>query len=87
MIGGYHRRPLRREPRCADAAARAYLRRQQSLRRLPLRAREALGKRRPDSSRATAGAAASTRRRQRQHAAEREQDEEQERTWMNANAS
>jgi poly-beta-1,6-N-acetyl-D-glucosamine synthase len=45
MIWGYLQAALRREPRCDDAEARAYIRRQQSLRRLPLRAREALGKR------------------------------------------
>ncbi len=45
MIWGYLQAALRREPRCADAEARAYIRRQQSLRRLPLRAKEALGKR------------------------------------------
>jgi poly-beta-1,6-N-acetyl-D-glucosamine synthase len=45
MIWGYLQAALRREPRCADPEARAYVRRQQSLRRLPLRAREALGKR------------------------------------------
>jgi glycosyltransferase involved in cell wall biosynthesis len=45
MIWGYLSAALRREPRCADVEARAYIRRQQSMRRLPLRAREALGRR------------------------------------------
>ncbi len=46
MIWGYGEAALRREPRLADAAARDYLRRQQSLRSLPLRAAEAVGRRR-----------------------------------------
>jgi biofilm PGA synthesis N-glycosyltransferase PgaC len=45
MISAYVAAALRREPRNEDAAVRAYLRKHQSLRRLPLRAREALGKR------------------------------------------
>jgi biofilm PGA synthesis N-glycosyltransferase PgaC len=45
MIWGYVSAALRREPRCADVEARVYIRRQQSLRRLPLRAREAVGRR------------------------------------------
>jgi biofilm PGA synthesis N-glycosyltransferase PgaC len=44
MIWGYMRSVIAREPRCADAQVRAYVRRQQSLRTLPLRMREALGK-------------------------------------------
>jgi hypothetical protein len=36
---------VRREPRCEDETAREYLRRQQSLRVVPIRAREALGRR------------------------------------------
>lgn len=46
MIWGYVQAALAREPQLADAAARAYLRRQQSLRLLPRRAAEALGARR-----------------------------------------
>ena len=46
MIWGYVLAAARREPRCADVAARAYLRRQQSMRTLPLRAAEAIGHRR-----------------------------------------
>lgn len=45
LIGGYTAAAVRREPRCEDDLARAFLRRQQSFRRLPLRAREALGRR------------------------------------------
>lgn len=45
LIGGYATAAARREPRSDDHAARSYLRRQQSLRRLPVRAREALGRR------------------------------------------
>jgi poly-beta-1,6-N-acetyl-D-glucosamine synthase len=45
MVWAYGRAVVRREPRCPDADARAYLREQQRLRHLPLRAREALGKR------------------------------------------
>ena len=44
LVGGYASAALRREPRCADPVARAYLRREQSLRRLPSRIREALGR-------------------------------------------
>jgi biofilm PGA synthesis N-glycosyltransferase PgaC len=44
MIAGYSSAALRRQQRCPDAAARAYVRRQQSLRLLPLRAREVLGR-------------------------------------------
>jgi glycosyltransferase involved in cell wall biosynthesis len=46
MIAGYVSAAVRREPR-VDAAARAAVRRQQSLRRLPLRVREARGRRAP----------------------------------------
>ena len=45
MIVSYLRAALRREERCADADVRAHLRNQQRLRRLPVRAREALGRR------------------------------------------
>lgn len=45
MVWAYARAALARERRCADENARAYLREQQRLRRLPLRAREALGRR------------------------------------------
>lgn len=45
MAWGYVSAAARREPRWADENGRAYLRREQRLRVLPLRAREALGKR------------------------------------------
>jgi glycosyltransferase involved in cell wall biosynthesis len=45
LFAGYLVAAIRREPRCDDVSARAYLRGQQALRRLPLRAREALGRR------------------------------------------
>jgi poly-beta-1,6-N-acetyl-D-glucosamine synthase len=45
MIGGYLSSALRREPRCSDVEARAYIRDQQSIRRLPVRAAEAGGRR------------------------------------------
>lgn len=45
MMWGYLEAAINREPRCGDAAARAYLRRQQSMRRLPRRAAEAVGRR------------------------------------------
>jgi poly-beta-1,6-N-acetyl-D-glucosamine synthase len=45
LIGGYAAAAVRREPRCDDPLALDFLRRQQALRRLPLRAREALGRR------------------------------------------
>jgi hypothetical protein len=45
MLWGYAIAGLRGDPRLADEAARAELRRRQSLRSLPLRAREALGRR------------------------------------------
>jgi glycosyltransferase involved in cell wall biosynthesis len=45
MLWGYARAALRREPRYADARVRDELRRGQRLRELPLRAREALGRR------------------------------------------
>ncbi|MGH2798629.1 MAG: glycosyltransferase [Thermoleophilaceae bacterium] len=44
MLWGYAAAALRREPVCADAEARAYLRRQQSVRRLRARMREASGR-------------------------------------------
>ena len=43
LIVGYAGAALRREPRCTDTVAREYLRGEQQLRRLPLRARERLG--------------------------------------------
>jgi biofilm PGA synthesis N-glycosyltransferase PgaC len=46
MIAGFVGATLRREPQCSDDAARAYLRRQQSIRTLPRRAAEAVGRRR-----------------------------------------
>jgi hypothetical protein len=45
MLWGYAQAAAAGEPRCADDAVRGYVRRQQSLRRLPLRAREAFGRR------------------------------------------
>jgi glycosyltransferase involved in cell wall biosynthesis len=45
MLWGYARAAAAGEPRCADDAVRGYVRNQQSLRRLPLRAREAFGRR------------------------------------------
>jgi poly-beta-1,6-N-acetyl-D-glucosamine synthase len=42
LLVGYGRALAGRRPRCADAELRSYVREQQSLRRLPLRAREAL---------------------------------------------
>jgi poly-beta-1,6-N-acetyl-D-glucosamine synthase len=45
MISGYLVAGLRREPRVEDAAVRTYLRDQQRLRRIPLRLREAVGRR------------------------------------------
>jgi glycosyltransferase involved in cell wall biosynthesis len=45
MVWAYAAAALRREPRLADPGARAELRRRQSVRSLPLRAREALGRR------------------------------------------
>ena len=44
MVSGYARAAIRRDARCPDAAVRAHLRREQSLRRLPLRVRESLGR-------------------------------------------
>jgi glycosyltransferase involved in cell wall biosynthesis len=44
MLAGYIGAAARRAPRCQDDGARSYLRAQQQLRRLPLRAREALGR-------------------------------------------
>jgi hypothetical protein len=49
MVWGYAGAALSRKPRLEDPAARAYLRRQQSIRRLPLRAGEAIGRRRAAS--------------------------------------
>ena len=46
MVWGYVSATVRREPRLTDAAARSYLRNQQSMRRLPLRVLEAAGRRR-----------------------------------------
>jgi glycosyltransferase involved in cell wall biosynthesis len=45
MVWAYARAGARCERRCADAEARAHLREQQRFRHLPLRAREALGRR------------------------------------------
>jgi glycosyltransferase involved in cell wall biosynthesis len=45
MIAGYAAAAIRRAPRCPDDAVRAYVRRQQALRNIPLRMREALGRR------------------------------------------
>jgi glycosyltransferase involved in cell wall biosynthesis len=45
LVGGYVTAAVRREPRSEDETAREYLRRQQSLRVVPIRAREALGRR------------------------------------------
>lgn len=42
LIAGYTRARVRRQPRCPDSELRAYVRRQQRLRNLPLRAREAM---------------------------------------------
>lgn len=44
MVVGFLQAMVHRQPRCADAAARRYLRRQQSLLRLPLRLRQAAGR-------------------------------------------
>jgi glycosyltransferase involved in cell wall biosynthesis len=44
MLWGYARSALRREPRVSDPDVREWLRREQGLRRLGLRAREALGR-------------------------------------------
>jgi biofilm PGA synthesis N-glycosyltransferase PgaC len=45
MVAGFVRSALEHEPRCPDAVARRYLRRQQRLRSLPVRSLESLGKR------------------------------------------
>lgn len=45
MLRGYFGDAVHREARCSDEAVRAYVRRQQTLRNLPLRMREALGRR------------------------------------------
>jgi biofilm PGA synthesis N-glycosyltransferase PgaC len=42
LLGGYARARVQRQTRCPDAELRAYVRRQQRLRNLPLRAREAM---------------------------------------------
>jgi poly-beta-1,6-N-acetyl-D-glucosamine synthase len=47
MVLGYSAAALQREPQNPDLLSRAYLRRQQSLRNLKLRAREATGRREP----------------------------------------
>jgi biofilm PGA synthesis N-glycosyltransferase PgaC len=44
LIAGYAAAAIAREPRCSDPVALAYLRREQSLRHLPTRVREALGR-------------------------------------------
>jgi poly-beta-1,6-N-acetyl-D-glucosamine synthase len=44
MILAYVKATVRREPRCPDVAVREHLRREQSVRRLPLRLRESLGR-------------------------------------------
>jgi hypothetical protein len=44
MIGGYVAAAIRRGPRIEDASARALLRKEQRLRKLPARAREATGR-------------------------------------------
>jgi biofilm PGA synthesis N-glycosyltransferase PgaC len=44
MIAGFAGAVARREPRCPDTEVRAHLRREQSLRKLPVRIREALGR-------------------------------------------
>jgi biofilm PGA synthesis N-glycosyltransferase PgaC len=44
MLSGYAKATLRREPRWSDERARAYLRSQQQWRKLPLTARQALGR-------------------------------------------
>ena len=49
MIAGYISSAVHREPRCADPAVLAYIRREQRLRSLHLRAREALGKQPQDA--------------------------------------
>jgi glycosyltransferase involved in cell wall biosynthesis len=41
LLAGYARAAARRRPRCDDPEVRAYVRNEQSIRRLPLRAREA----------------------------------------------
>jgi poly-beta-1,6-N-acetyl-D-glucosamine synthase len=44
MISGYLRATLLRQPQCPDVAVRAHMRREQRVRRLPLRLRESLGR-------------------------------------------
>ena len=51
MIAGYADAAVRRSPRSSDESARAYLRSQQSLRTLRVRAREAIGRRNPGGTR------------------------------------
>jgi glycosyltransferase involved in cell wall biosynthesis len=51
MLTGYLGAVFRRAPKYSDAAVRHHLRSRQSLRRLPLRIGEALGRRKPDSQR------------------------------------
>jgi glycosyltransferase involved in cell wall biosynthesis len=46
MIWGYAAASVTRQPRCGDPRVRAYIREQQRMRRLPLRALEVLGKQR-----------------------------------------
>ena len=50
LVWGYTSAAISGESRCADVDARAYLRRQQSLRLLPVRMRETLARRRQLSS-------------------------------------
>ncbi len=45
MVGAYALRAVRRQPRCSDTGVITYVRGQQTLRSLPVRAREALGRR------------------------------------------
>jgi len=49
MVSGYVAAAVHRSPRYPDAEVRSWLRREQSLRRLPHRAREALGRASPSS--------------------------------------
>jgi glycosyltransferase involved in cell wall biosynthesis len=44
MVGGYVGAVIARQRRCPDTAVRAHLRKEQSMRRLPLRLREAVGR-------------------------------------------
>jgi biofilm PGA synthesis N-glycosyltransferase PgaC len=45
LVGGFVGAALRRDPRCEDASVRAHLRQEQSIRKLPVRMREAVGRR------------------------------------------